>query len=161
MRTAIYPGSFDPPTFGHLDIIKRASKLFDNVIVVVMFNAKKNALFTPEERVELLKKLCADIPNIEIECSNELLAEFARKKGACVYIRGLRALSDFEYEFQMSLTNRKLNTDLETVFLTTKMEYMYLSSSIVKEVGGFGGDISSFVPEVILEDVKKKISCNR
>ena len=155
--TAIYPGSFDPVTLGHLDIIKRASKLFDKLIVVVMVNPNKHCAFSPEERVELLKKCTKEIKNVEIEYSDGLLADFAKQKGAVAIIKGLRALSDFEYEFQMALTNSQLNPNVETLFLTTKAENMYLSSSMVKQIGSIGGDISGFVPDVIHKQIIKRL----
>ena len=157
MKLAICPGSFDPITNGHLDVIERASKLFDKVVVLVAVNSAKNALFTPEERRELLCRATAKLPNVEVDIYCGLLADYARERGAVAIVKGLRAMSDFEYEFQMALTNRKLCADVETVFLTTSSEYMYLSSSLVKEVARLGGDISEFVPELILEDILKKM----
>ena len=157
MRTAVYPGSFDPITMGHIDIIKRASVMFDKLIICVMSNAKKMPIFTPEERVELIKRATAGIENIEVTSYGGLLAEFTRQRGAGFIVRGLRALSDFEYEFQMALTNRKLNPEADTVFLTTSAEYMYLSSSIVKEVIRNGGIVRDALPEQIADDVVKKI----
>ncbi|MBQ6552620.1 MAG: pantetheine-phosphate adenylyltransferase [Clostridia bacterium] len=157
MRTAVYPGSFDPITMGHIDIIKRASVMFDKLIICVMSNAKKTPVFTPDERVELIKRATAGIENIEVTSYGGLLADFARQQGAGFIVRGLRALSDFEYEFQMALTNRKLYPDADTVFLTTSAEYMYLSSSIVKEVIRNGGFVRDALPEQIADDVVKKI----
>jgi len=157
MITAICPGSFDPVTIGHLDIISRASKIFDKVIVAVLHNPRKSAVFTDAERVLMLKNVVKDLENVEVVCYNGLLADLAEEKGAKVIVKGLRAVSDFEYEFQMALTNRTLNEDLDTLFLTSSYKLMYLSSSVVKEVGGFGGDISHFIPEQILPDVKNKI----
>ncbi len=157
MRTAVYPGSFDPITMGHIDIIKRASVMFDKLIICVMSNAKKTPIFTPEERVELITRATEGIENIEVTSYGGLLADFARQRGAGFIVRGLRALSDFEYEFQMALTNRKLNPDADTVFLTTSAEYMYLSSSIVKEVIRNGGVVRDAIPEQIADDVVKKI----
>ena len=157
MRIAVYPGSFDPITMGHIDIIKRASVMFDKLIICVMSNAKKTPLFTPEERVELIKRATAGVENIEVTSFGGLLADFARQQGAGFIVRGLRALSDFEYEFQMALTNRKLYPDADTVFLTTSAEYMYLSSSIVKEVIRNGGFVRDALPEQIADDVVKKI----
>ena len=133
-RTVICPGSFDPVTLGHIDIISRAAKMFDKVIVAVLVNSSKKPSFTTEERIELLRKALAGFDNIQIESFDGLLAEYARKTGANAVVRGLRAVSDFEYEFQMSLTNKKLNPDLETIFLTSRAEYMFLSSSIVKQI---------------------------
>lgn len=158
MKTCIYPGSFDPITFGHLDVIRRAAGIFDKLIVVVMVNAKKKTLFTVEERVELISRVIKDIPNVSVEFSYDLLSRWTAELGDCVVIKGLRAISDFESEFQMALINRKLNPELETIFLPTSEENLYLSSSLVKEVGSLNGDISKFVPLEILEDVKKKLS---
>ena len=157
-RIAVCPGSFDPVTFGHRDIIQRASKLFDKVIVCVMINrSKTNGYFTVEERVELLKRSLTDIENVEVEMHCGLLAEYAKEKGACAVVKGLRAVSDFEYEFQQALTNKKLNPELETVFLTANAENMYLSSSVVKQVCEFGGDISEFIPAEVCEDIIRRI----
>ncbi|MBE6808960.1 MAG: pantetheine-phosphate adenylyltransferase [Ruminococcaceae bacterium] len=154
---AICPGSFDPVTYGHLDIITRASKMFHKVIVVVAGNSSKNCSFTPEERVEMIKKCIGNLPNVSVDHYGGLLAEYAAKKGATAIIKGLRAMSDFEYEFQMALTNKKLNPNVETLFLTTSAENMYLSSSMVKQIALMGGDISSFVPEVIKQDIINRI----
>ncbi len=158
---AICPGSFDPVTYGHLDIISRASKMFDKLIVVVASNKKKTNSFTPQERVEMIKKCIGDLPNVEVESFDGLLADFAAEKGAMAIIKGLRAMSDFEYEFQMALTNKKLNPEVETLFLTTAAQNMYLSSSMVKQIALMGGDISSFVPEVIRQDILDRISTNK
>ncbi len=155
--TAICPGSFDPVTLGHIDIIKRASEMYKKVIVVVMNNTAKNCLFTAEKRVELIKKSIKDLSNVEVECYNGLLADYVASKNAGVIVKGLRAMSDFEYEFQMALTNKKLNPNAETVFLTTAVGNMYLSSSMVKQIAGMGGDISDFVPKEILADIKAAI----
>ncbi len=160
MKLAICPGSFDPVTCGHLDIISRAAAMFDKVIVVVMVNNNKNPLFTQEERVELLKRATATLANVEVEAYSGMLAEYAREKQANVIVKGLRAMSDFEYEFQMALTNRKLNPSVETVFLTTNAEYMYLSSSLVKQVASLGGDIREFVPACIVKDILEKYGRN-
>ncbi|MBR2043534.1 MAG: pantetheine-phosphate adenylyltransferase [Clostridia bacterium] len=154
---AIYPGSFDPITLGHLDIIHRASKLFTKLIVVVMVNPKKQCSFSPAERVELIKKCTDDLLNVEVEFSDGLLADYAKEKGACAIIKGLRALSDFEYEFQMALTNSKLNPDVETLFLTTRAENMYLSSSMVRQIASMGGDISGFVPDIIHKQIINRL----
>lgn len=156
MKIAVCPGSFDPVTLGHLDIIRRGAHLFDKVIVVVMSNAGKQPLFTREERVEFLRRATADIPNVEVDAYDGLLAEYARQRGATVIVKGLRALSDFEYEFQMALTNRKLNPQAETVFLTSSADRMYLSSSMVKQMASFGGDITEFVPAEIVPDILQK-----
>ena len=155
--TAICPGSFDPVTCGHLDIIARASKMFGKLIVVVASNGAKHCSFTPEERVEMIKKCTEDLSNIEIVHYDGLLADYAAKRGASAIIKGLRAMSDFEYEFQMALTNKKLNPKVETLFLTTDSHNMYLSSSMVKQVASMGGDISGFVPEVIKQDIMDRI----
>lgn len=155
--TAICPGSFDPVTCGHLDIITRASKMFGKLIVVVASNGAKHCSFTPEERVEMIKKCTGDLSNIEIVHYDGLLADYAAKRGASAIIKGLRAMSDFEYEFQMALTNKKLNPNVETLFLTTDSHNMYLSSSMVKQVASMGGDISGFVPEVIKQDIMDRI----
>lgn len=158
MKTAICPGSFDPVTIGHIDIIHRAAKLFDKVIVCVMINrSKTNGYFTVEERVELLKRSLADVTNVEVEMHCGLLAEYAKEKNACAVVKGLRAVSDFEYEFQQALTNKKLNPELETVFLTANAENMYLSSSVVKQVCEFGGDITEFIPAEVSEDIIRRI----
>ena len=157
MRIAICPGSFDPVTYGHLDIIRRASQMFDRVVVVVMTNASKAPLFSKEERLELLRRATLGLSNVEVDSYGGLLAEYARTRGATVIVKGLRAMSDFEYEFQMALTNRKLYPGAETVFLTTTAEHMYLSSSLVKQVAGFGGDITGFVPGCIIPDIMEKI----
>ncbi len=157
MTIAVCPGSFDPVTLGHIDIIRRASRMFDLVVVAVMTNPAKSPSFTAKERVELLSRVTKNMPNVEIDEFDGLLAEYTREKKAAAIVKGLRAVSDFEYEFQMALTNKKLNPDVETVFLTTSAEYMYLSSSIVKQVASFGGDISGFVAEETLEDIKKRL----
>ena len=154
---AVCPGSFDPITVGHIDIIRRAANMFDRVIVVVMVNHKKHYSFSPDERVALIRKATADIDNIEVDYSDGLLADYAKQKGASVIIKGLRAMSDFEYEFQMALTNKKLNPDVETVFLTTAAENMYLSSSMVKQIASMGGDVSDFVPEQIRQDITGRL----
>ena len=160
MKIGICPGSFDPITRGHLDIIKRASSLFDKVIVLVVHNPAKHPSFTPEERVELIRRSIGDFTNVEVDVYGGLLADYCRAKGADAIIKGLRAVSDFEYEFQMALTNKKLNPDCETVFLTTSAENMYLSSSIVKQGAQFGGDISDFVPAQVLSDIERRLTHN-
>ena len=157
MATAICPGSFDPVTLGHVDIIRRAAKMFDRVIVAVLTNPGKNPSFTTDERVEMLKLALKNLPNVEVECFNGLLADFTRARGAVAIVKGLRAVTDFEYEFQMALTNKKLNPEVETVFLTTEAEYMFLSSSIVKQVASFGGDISGFVVPETLDKIKARL----
>ncbi len=154
---AIYPGSFDPITMGHLDIIHRAANLFDKLIVVVMVNPVKHCSFTPAERVSLIEQCVGGLNNVTVEYSDGLLAEYAKQKNATAIIKGLRALSDFEYEFQMALTNKKLNPDVETLFLTTTAENMYLSSSMVRQIATMGGDISGFVPDVIHKQIIKRL----
>lgn len=161
MKLAICPGSFDPITKGHLDIITRASKLFDKVIVIVVPNYEKKPFFSMEERINFISRSTAHLPNIETDVYNGLLANCAKEKNACAIIRGLRAVSDFEYEFQMALTNKKLNPDTETIFLTTSAENMYLSSSVVKQIAAFGGDITDFIPEPVIEDVKNRLCKKR
>lgn len=155
--TVICPGSFDPVTLGHVDIIKRASKMFDKVIVAVLVNMSKTPSFTIEERIGFLEKVVGDIENVEIVGFSGLLADYAKERGAKAVVKGLRAMSDFEYEFQMALTNKKLNPELDTVFLTSDSQYMYLSSSMVKQVASLGGDISFFLPECIHEEVCKRL----
>ena len=161
MKIAIYPGSFDPITSGHLNIIQRAAKIFDKLIVCVMVNAGKNPMFTQEERVELIRRVTSEIPNVEVDCSGELLAEYAKRKGSCVIVKGLRAGSDFENEFQMALINHKINPELDTMFLTAESQYMYLSSSTVKELGTYGVDLSDFLPSEIIPDFQERIKLNR
>ena len=155
MRIAICPGSFDPVTLGHLDIIERAAKLFDKIYVAVVENSSKTPLFSVEERMRLLRCCLTDLPNVEVITFSGFLVDCAKEYGAVAIVKGLRAMSDFEYEFQMALTNKKLNPQLETLFLNTSAQYMYLSSSIVKEVGRNGGDISDFVHPAVVEDIKK------
>lgn len=159
-RTVICPGSFDPVTLGHIDIITRAANMFDKVIVAVLVNSSKQPSFTIEERTALLEKTLSGYDNIEVRSFDGLLADYARQTGATAVVKGLRAMSDFEYEFQMSLTNKSLNPDLETVFLTSRAEYMYLSSSIVKQVATLNGDITNFVPECIHDEIKQRLSKN-
>ncbi len=160
MRLAICPGSFDPVTNGHVDVIQRASQLFDKVVVLVAVNAGKHGVFSAEERCVLLRRATAHLPNVEVDSYGGLLADYARERKAAAIVKGLRALSDFEYEFQMALTNRKLNDEVETVFLTTSTEYMYLSSSLVKEVARLGGDITEFVPPCVANDILNKFERN-
>ncbi|SEF67346.1 Phosphopantetheine adenylyltransferase [Caloramator fervidus] len=155
---AIYPGSFDPITNGHLDVILRASKIFDKVIVAVLENPeKKSPLFTIGERVELIKKVTKNVYNVEVESFRGLLVNYAKEKGAKVIIKGLRAVSDFEYELQMAMMNNKLNNELETLFMMTSSKYSFLSSSLVKQVAMYGGCIKDLVPDEIIEDILKKI----
>ena len=157
MKLAICPGSFDPVTIGHLDIIGRARKIFDHVIVAVMVNPEKHTMFTTEEGIALIQKCTKDMEDVEVVSFDGLLADYAKMRGATAIVKGLRAMSDFEYEFQQALTNRKLNPELETVFMITRAENMFLSSSIVKQIASFGGDVSNFVPACILDDIKERI----
>jgi pantetheine-phosphate adenylyltransferase len=159
MRTAICSGSFDPITLGHLNIIKRAAACFDKLIVAVMVNSEKadTGLFTPDERVELIRRVVKDFPNVEVDYSNALVAEYAKEKGACALVKGLRAASDYEYELQMALINQKLNPKLETLFIPSSAKYTYISSSVVKEMASYGADLSDFVPREIIGDVNEKI----
>lgn len=158
MKTAIYPGSFDPVTNGHLNIIERAAKSFDKLIICVMVNGDKRPMFSAEERVELIRRVTKHIPNVQVEHSDMLLAEFAKEHGSNIIIKGLRAVSDFEREFQMALINHKLNPGLDTMFLTAEHQFMYLSSSAVKEMGRYGADLSDFLPKEIISDFQARIS---
>lgn len=158
MKIAIYPGSFDPITSGHLNIIQRAASIFDKLIVCVMVNGGKNPMFSLEERVEMIRRVTCDISNVEVDGSSELLAEYAKRRGGCVIVKGLRAGSDFENEFQMALINRKLNPELDTMFLTAESQYMYLSSSTVKELGSYGVDLADFLPTQIIPDFQDRIA---
>ena len=157
MKSAIYPGSFDPVTNGHLSIIRRASRIFDKLIVCVMVNAGKKPMFSLEERFDMLRRVTSDLPNVVIDASDELLAEYARKQGSCVVVKGLRAVSDFENEFQMALINRKINSDLDTMFLTSESQYMFLSSSVIKELGTCDVDLTDFLPPEIIPDFQKRL----
>ena len=157
MKTAVYPGSFDPATYGHLDVIQRAALSFDRVIVGVLHNSSKSPLFSVEERVNILEKATKDIPNVEIKAFEGLSVNFARENHAQVIIRGLRAVTDFEYELQMAQTNTVLNNEIDTIFFTTSLEYAYLSSSTVKEAAYYGADISKLVPETVVNKVYDKI----
>lgn len=157
MKRAVYPGSFDPVTYGHLDVIKRASEMFDVLVVSVLNNKMKSPLFSVEERVKILKEATKDIPNVEVDSFTGLLINYAAQKQIHVAVRGLRAITDFEYELQIAQTNRKLSQGaLDTVFLTTSLEYAYLSSSSVKEIASFGGDISECVPDFVAALMKEK-----
>ena len=158
IRRAIYPGSFDPVTLGHMDIMLRAAEMVDELIVGVLINQGKNALFSVEERVKMLQIVTKDIPNVTVESFDGLLVDFAGKKDAEFIVRGLRAITDFEYELQMAQTNRILAPKVDTIFLTTSLEYAYLSSTTVREVASFGGDITKFVPEVVAREVIAKYS---
>ena len=158
-KTVICPGSFDPLTIGHLDIIKRSSKLFDKVIVVVMKNFNKNSgSFTVEERMESIKRCTEDLPNVTVDSHLGLLADYAKKRKATAIIKGLRAVSDFENEFQQALINKKLSEDCETIFMAASSEHMFLSSSVIKQVCQLGGDVTQFLPQQISDDVIKKLS---
>lgn len=163
MKTAVYPGSFDPITLGHLNIIKRAAVCFDKLIVCVMVNSEKvnRGLFTEAERVELIRRVVAKLPNVEVDCSSTLIAEYARQKRACTLVKGLRAVSDYENELQMALINRKLNPRLETMFLPSSAKYTYVSSSMVKEMARYGADLSDFVPREIIADIREKMNGRR
>ena len=161
MKIAVYPGSFDPATYGHLDVIRRAAVSFDKVIVGVLYNSSKSPLFSVEERVNILEKATKDIPNVEVKAFEGLSVNFARENKAQVIIRGLRAVTDFEYELQMAQTNRKMNADVDTMFLATSLEYAYLSSTTVKEVAFCDGNISEFVPEPVVEKVQEKVRLAR
>lgn len=157
-KTVVCPGSFDPVTIGHLDIITRSSKLFDKVIVVVMRNLSKNAgAFTIEERVEFIKRCTKDLPNVSVDTYSGLLAEYVRDKGASAVVKGLRAISDYDDEFRQALTNQRLNSEMETIFMVSNAEHMFLSSSVVKEVCRLGGDITQFVPAEICDDIIKRL----
>ncbi|MBQ6679754.1 MAG: pantetheine-phosphate adenylyltransferase [Lachnospiraceae bacterium] len=158
MTTALYPGSFDPVTYGHLDIIRRAAAMCDHLYVAVLNNSSKKPLFSVEEREELIREALNDLDNVTVCSFSGLTIDFAKELGAHVIVRGLRAVTDFEYELQMAQTNRKMAPDIDTVFLTTGLEYAYLSSSITKEVARFGGDISAFVPEFVADRIRNKMN---
>ncbi len=157
MKKALYPGSFDPVTNGHLEIIRRAAKLFDKLVVLVSTNAVKKANFTQEERVTFLRKVCYDIPNVEIDCFDGLLIEYFEKNDCDIIVKGLRAMSDFENEFQMAHINKHLCDRAETVFLCADSQSTYLSSSMVKQIASFGGDIGAFVPAAIVQDIMNRL----
>ncbi len=156
MKTAIYPGSFDPVTLGHLNIIRRAASIFDKVVVCVMKNSEKKPMFTIEERMELVRKVTERFGNVEVATTDMLLAEYAKQHEGAVIVKGLRAVSDFDYEFQIALINKKMNPELETVFLTASEKYTFLSSTAVKEMARYGADLSEFVPVEIMQDVIDK-----
>ncbi|WP_425262337.1 pantetheine-phosphate adenylyltransferase [Paenibacillus pectinilyticus] len=156
ITVAVYPGSFDPVTYGHLDIIHRAAKVFDKLIVAVLNNTSKNALFSLEERIELLRKVTADLPNVEIDGFRDLMVNYMKARNVRLIVRGLRAVSDFEYELQMASTNHKLNPDVETFFMTSKPQFSYLSSSIVKEIAKFHGPVEELVPAEVEEELRRK-----
>ena len=161
MNKAIYPGSFDPVTLGHLDIIERTSKMFDRVIIGVLNNKSKSPLFSMEERVNMLKEVTSSLPNVEVQSFEGLLIDFVRKNDARVIVRGLRAITDFEYELQMAQTNRVIAPEVDTIFLTTNLRYSYLSSSIVKEIAEFDGEISAFLHPAVAEKVREKLTARR
>lgn len=158
MKRAIYPGSFDPITVGHMDIITRSAEIFDELIIGVLNNNSKNPLFSAEERVEMINEVTKDLPNVRAVAFSGLLVDLAKQENAQVIVRGLRAVTDFEYELQMSQTNRQICPDVDTLFLTASVEYSYVSSSAVKEIAAFHGDFSQFVPEIIVEEVKKRFA---
>lgn len=160
MKIAIYPGSFDPITLGHLNVIKRAARCFDKLIVCVMVNRQKidTCLFTPAERADMIRRVVERLPNVEADTSTMLVADYAREKGACTLVKGLRAVSDYEYELQMALINRKLNPQLETLFLPSSGKYTYISSSVVKEMASYRADLTDFLPREIIGDVEAKVA---
>ena len=157
MKRAVYTGSFDPVTNGHMDIIRRASEIFDVLIVSILNNKEKTPLFSVEERVKILEEATKDLPNVQIDSFSGLLVDYAREKDLHVIVRGLRAITDFEYELQMSQTNHKLSPNVETMFLTTSIEYSYLSSTTVREIAAFGGDVTQFVPQAVAVELEKKM----
>lgn len=152
-RTAVYPGSFDPITNGHLDIIRRSARTFDKVYVAVLVNSAKSPMFPTQQRVDMIKKVTSDLDNVEVDFFSGLLVNYMKEKNAGIIIKGLRAMSDFEYEFQMALMNHKLSKDIETLFMMTSAKYQYLSSSIVKEVGRHGGCLDGLVPEILKDEI--------
>ncbi len=157
MKIAVCPGSFDPVTYGHLDIVHRAAALFDEVIILVVTNPDKRCVFTAEERCDMIRRVVEDLPNVKVDSYGGLLVDYCREHGAAAIVKGLRAVSDFEYEFQMALANKKLLPDADTLFLTTNAENMYLSSSLVRQIASLGGDISPFVPEKIREEIRVRL----
>lgn len=162
MKRAIYPGSFDPVTLGHLNVIKRAAAIFDELIVLVSVNSSKDSgLFSPEERVEMIRRVTGDLPNVRVDCCRELVAEYAKHNRAKVLVKGLRAVSDYEAEIQMAMINAKLNSKLDTVFLYSTPKYAYLSSTIVKEMARYGANLSDFVPRQIIGDVEDKVHAEK
>lgn len=156
-RIALYPGSFDPPTLGHLDLIRRAAKIFDRLIVAVATNSEKSSLFSVEERMEMLRVITEDVPGVEVTAFHGLTAEFATQRGAVAIVRGLRAISDFEYEHSIAVTNRKINPEVDTVCLMPSEAYLFLSSRVVKEIARFGGDVSQFVPPFVQKRLSEKL----
>lgn len=161
MTTALIPGSFDPITLGHLNIIRRASQIFDRVVVCVMKNSAKNYLFSIDERMELVSRVVGRLGNVEVATTNMLLAEYAKQYEGAVIVKGLRAVSDFDYEFQLALVNKKMNPDLDTLFLTSSEKYTFLSSTVVKEMAAYGADLSEFAPSEIIDDIKERINQRR
>ncbi len=161
MTTAIIPGSFDPITLGHLNIIRRAAQIFDRVVVCVMKNSAKNYMFTIDERVELVKRVVSRLPNVQVDTTNLLLAEYARQHEGAVIVKGLRAVSDFDYEFQIALINKKMNPELDTLFLTSSEKYTFLSSTVVKEMAAYGADLSEFAPREIIDDIIERSNNRR
>ncbi len=161
MKIAIYPGSFDPITLGHLNIIERAASIFDRLIVCVGYNSKKSPMFTAQERVDMIRRATQHLDNVEVEASDELLAHYAQRKGACAVVKGLRAASDFESEFTMSLINKKLNPHLDTMFLSAEEKYMYLSSSGVKELGRYDVDLKDFLPAEVIDEFQARLNARR
>lgn len=161
MTKAIYPGSFDPVTNGHLEIIRRAADMFDKLVVLVSVNPNKKSSFTVEERMNFLRKVCYDIPNVEIDCFDGLIVDYFRKNNCSVIVKGLRAMSDFEYEFQMAHVNKHLCPKAETVFLCADNQSTYLSSSMVKQIAAFGSDISAFVPTAIVDDIMERLDTTK
>lgn len=161
MKIAVYPGTFDPVTYGHLDILRRAVSIFDVVYVGVVVNIDKKPLFSADERIELIRSCTSEFKNVKIKKFNGLVVDFAKEIGASVIIRGLRAVSDFDYEFQMALMNRHLNENIDTVFLMPHEDYTYLSSSTVKEIARFNGDISAFAPEIVIKEIFKKFRTDK
>lgn len=161
MKRAIYPGSFDPITFGHLDIIERSSKIVDELVIGVLHNSAKNSLFSLDERVSMIKETTKHLPNVKVGSFDGLLVDYMKEIDASIIIRGLRAVTDFEYELQIAQTNHVQNKDIETIFLTTNLKYSYLSSTIVKEFASYGGDISKFVPEQFINRIYAKYNINR
>ena len=161
MKRAIYPGSFDPITFGHLDIIERSSKIVDELVIGVHHNSAKNSLFSLDERVSMIKETTKHLPNVKVGSFDGLLVDYMKEIDASIIIRGLRAVTDFEYELQIAQTNHVQNEDIETIFLTTNLKYSYLSSTIVKEFASYGGDISKFVPEQFINRIYAKYNINR
>ncbi|HDN98132.1 MAG TPA: pantetheine-phosphate adenylyltransferase [bacterium] len=157
-KIAVYPGSFDPITYGHIDVIERSLKFFEKIIVAVSYNTRKKYLFTLEERVNMVKEVFKDRREIEVDSFHGLLVDYLRKKNVYIVIRGLRAVSDFEYEFQMALINRKLNPEIETIFMMPKEEFFYISSSLVKEIAELKGNLSYFVPEIVEKKLREKFS---